>query len=862
MIPSRGKSKGPCVKWTCFQTSLPTPDQIKQWDSRFNPERWGFVTGHFSTIVGIDFDGEHGLEWMKKWDLKPNLSSGSGGCHVYFQHPGWHVPTLNAKTSKRTWPFPGVDVRGDGGFIVLLGSNKNGPYKLLDNQMRVLPADELPEELRLYLWGVSKSNPEAKKEEIPEDPIEYIEDESPPTNLHNYQDRPSTSLLLDRTLASPSGTGRNNDGAALACQLRDNGYSEAETLSCLYSFQSRVPSTNARGEKEAYTRTEAQATVHSIFSRPPRDPWTQRSPRRDIPLTPPDVPTNSHAASQSSAIGVEEKFTPYEEHPSEEDAAQVAESLIHQVIESKDSSKIYGDIAGAPPYMIALASCKPSVRERAKANLHEAFGDDFRFKRWDIEINEQVHKEYERKHPPSDPLPDSDWRSKLIRRRRKDDPEDCPGTGGILLCEHNAMLYFENHPSWNGVLGYNAFTAQHAILKTPPDPVKLNAGQHLEDHHDTQFARWLQIQTGEPWNVGMVRLATDSFSRDHSFHPPLDYLNSLPKWKPGDPERLKTWLFDYAGAGPSDTEDEEPDADNKALLGFISAAGERWMISAVARMREPGCEVHHMLVLEGGEGLGKSTLVRTIGKGWSKVITGDLGGKSAQELIASAVWIWEFAELASLKRTSEVEEAKAFITNPEDTFRPAYGRRVIFHKRQCAFIATVNTGEYLDSAAWSDGKRRIWPIHCVRPFDIEGLVQNIDMLWAEADYKYNNKHIWHFDRHSDIEVINTAKEEQMARVPDDAWKGIVEIALEASKKARNIGRRQGWFVSGEDIVNRIPAPYSNDRDKAINRVGRVMKTIKTWERVLVRHNDKSREWLYYQPKEKDSEQKKDEPGVF
>lgn len=367
-----------------------------------------------------------------------------------------------------------------------------------------------------------------------------------------------------------------------------------------------------------------------------------------------------------------------------------------------------------------------------------------------------------------DKSPD-DWEAQLIRK---------PGSDGApVLCERNALLYFENDPAWAGVLGYNEFTAEHAVLGDAPSPVDLKAGDHLKDHHDTLLACWLQVRTGQPWKVEMVRRAVDCFARNHTFHPVRNYLDGLPKWNPEtDPERLKTWLRDYAGAGPSKDGDtaaldgnmtEQDKEDAKALEDFIAAAGERTMIGAVARVRNPGCDLHHVLVFEGGEGLGKSMFVKAIGKGWSLVMTGALDGKPAQELVASGVWIWELSELASLKKTSEVESVKAFITNPEDVFRPAYGRRPVRHKRQCAFIATVNGDQYLDSQAWEDGKRRIWPIRCVRPLDLTGLEKVIDLLWAEADYKYQHGYRWHFDREEDKALIATAKREQAARVPEN-----------------------------------------------------------------------------------------------
>src|SRR5580704_14749100 len=100
MVPSTGSQKSPCVLWKRFQEQLPTIDQLHQWSRTFKPERWGLVTGKFAGVVVVDFDGDLGRGLMEKWGLVPHVHTGSGGFHWYGVHPGWRVPTLNAKTGK------------------------------------------------------------------------------------------------------------------------------------------------------------------------------------------------------------------------------------------------------------------------------------------------------------------------------------------------------------------------------------------------------------------------------------------------------------------------------------------------------------------------------------------------------------------------------------------------------------------------------------------------------------------------------------------------------------------------------------------------------------------------------------------
>lgn len=425
---------------------------------------------------------------------------------------------------------------------------------------------------------------------------------------------------------------------------------------------------------------------------------------------------------------------------------------------------------------------------KIKRRFQDKFKRDFRTSHLDTLVQEEMDR---LQTAAAGPAPKMEaWEHHLLRRGAKEDGSP----GAVVMCEHNAGLYLDNHPVWKGVLGYNAFTASHAVLAQPPDLVHVAPGDNLKDHHDTEFTRWLQVVTGQAWSVDMVRRAVDVHARQNSFHPVMDYFKALPPWD--GVERLKSWLFNYCGVGPGETEE----ALEEYPLDYISAVGERWMISAVARIFDAGCQVDHVLVLEGGEGLGKSTAVSILGNGWSGVLSGDVGSKDAQQMIASGVWIWEWAELASLRR-SQVEQVKDFVTRRVEIYRPAFGRRVLHEPRKCVFVATVNGNDYLDR---SDGKRRWWPVKCVRAFDLEGLQAAVPLLWAEALHKYKAGVPWHFDREKDKGLIETAKAEQAARVPEEVLLDAIELA------ARNLaecafGPLYG-SVSVPDLLAKLDVP--------------------------------------------------------
>lgn len=263
-----GLDKKPLIPtWKPYQVHTPAPDDIKGW-LKLKPAGWAVVTGEISGIVIIDFDGEAGCNTLEAMGLDPHVRTGSGGYHVYIQHPGHRVKTLNSKSKRELGDrYPGLDVRADGGYAVFCGRNSVGEYSWL-RDMEPDPIDILPQPLRVFL-GLEEG--EDSEEPEPEQPMARGRGADPP-----LQDR-----LLAKYLGEVPRAGRNQAGFDLACQLRDNGFSQAEAESVLREFARYCPPFNAKGLPEPYTDSEALASVRQAYSSPPRQPWThQEAPKR------------------------------------------------------------------------------------------------------------------------------------------------------------------------------------------------------------------------------------------------------------------------------------------------------------------------------------------------------------------------------------------------------------------------------------------------------------------------------------------------------------------------------------------------------------------------------------------------------
>ena len=207
---------------------------------------------------------------------------------------------------------------------------------------------------------------------------------------------------------------------------------------------------------------------------------------------------------------------------------------------------------------------------------------------------------------------------------------------------------------------------------------------------DVHFAEWCQVR-GVPLKSGTCAEAVTVVADGNRVHPVREYLDGL-EWD--GVARLNNWLATYAGVTTGDAT-------------YVREVGRRWMISAVARVFRPGCKADAALILEGGQGAGKSSLLRALvpSSEWFADEIADLGSKdSAQDL--SGKWLIELAELSALRR-GDVERVKAFMSRSVDHYRPSYGRRSQDFARQCVFAGSTNSDAYL---ADETGNRRFWPV--------------------------------------------------------------------------------------------------------------------------------------------------------
>jgi hypothetical protein len=289
---------------------------------------------------------------------------------------------------------------------------------------------------------------------------------------------------------------------------------------------------------------------------------------------------------------------------------------------------------------------------------------------------------------------------------------------------------------------------------------------------------------------------------ENRFNPIVDYLDSL-DWD--GTHRLDTWLISYLGA--------EDTPLNRAFSKLT-------LVAAVRRVRKPGCKFDQILVLEGPEGVNKSTAIVVLAgmENFSDQTILTASDKEQQELVRG-VWFFELADLAGMKR-SEVEKVKAFGSRTHDRARPAYGRHRVDAPRRCVFIGTTNDDEYLKSET---GNRRFWPLK-VGTIDIEALRHDRDQLFAEAAEVEAKgepltlpKELW--------AEAGVAQEE---RRQHDPWDDILAGASGVNYRSTDDSLTEQEWVKARDLLVQLQIAHDRATPELYKRLKRVMRRL-GWE---------------------------------
>lgn len=400
--------------------------------------------------------------------------------------------------------------------------------------------------------------------------------------------------------------------------------------------------------------------------------------------------------------------------------------------------------------------------------------------------------------PDGEPPENSElrWEAHLVRNDK----------GQVLPVLSNVVDILKHAPEWQGVVAYEEFSGQVVKLKAPP----YERGETGEwtDMDDLRTALWLQkvyrFHPREDIVMKAILLAADL----HSHHVVRAYLDPL-EWD--GKERLAMWMVDYLGA--EDTE-------------YVRRVSRKFMIGAVARIYQPGVKMDNVLILEGTQGLYKSTALKVLAGEWFTDAPLRFGDKDSYAIMRGK-WFIELAELDSFNK-ADSEAAKQFFGQYIDRYRNFYGKRASDVPRQQVFAGTTNKYVYLKDET---GNRRYWPVRALE-VNLDGLREARDQLWAEAVVAHHAKEAF-WETPADVELF---REEQGARFVNDAYTDEVARGI-LGKTSVTIGEVLG------DILKLDIAKWTMPEQQ---RVGRCLAQL-GWIRKRGPMKNGKRDWMYVKP---------------
>ncbi len=318
---------------------------------------------------------------------------------------------------------------------------------------------------------------------------------------------------------------------------------------------------------------------------------------------------------------------------------------------------------------------------------------------------------------------------------------------------HNLMLILENDENLKGIVFNQLADGMEIRGKVPwPHPAKF-----WRDADDAQLICYVDAAYGT-FSARNYDIAVTKAVDDRSYHPIREFFETLPDWD--GVERADTLLVDYLGA------EDTP---------YVRAVTRKELCAAYCRVYHPGIKFDSMIVLNGDQGIGKSTLIAKLGGEWysDSLNLSDMNDKTAAEKL-QGYWIMEIGELAGMRK-ADLDKVKAFISRQDDKYRASFGRRVTPHPRQCVFFGTTNSQNgYLRDIT---GNRRYWNVKVpgngkYKPWDMDE--DTVRQVWAEVMvYAKAGEKLY---LPSELEAY--AKEEQRAAMERDDREGLVQEYLD------------------------------------------------------------------------------------
>ena len=355
--------------------------------------------------------------------------------------------------------------------------------------------------------------------------------------------------------------------------------------------------------------------------------------------------------------------------------------------------------------------------------------------------------------------------------------------GAIENTSKNLEIILENDKNLQG-FAYNELSNRVEVIGSVPwDRPKDN--RFWREADESQLRLYIDKKYIE-FKERNFEVAFNSIVDNRRFHPVRDYLDSLPKWD--GVKRVEEVFIKFLSADDND---------------YTRAITKKTFAACVARAYHPGTKFDSIPVLDGAQGIGKSTLIKYLaGEEFfsDNLSLTDMNDKTAAEKIQGN-WLIEIGELSGMKK-ADIEKVKSFVSTTDDKYRASYGRVVESHPRQCVIFATVN-GDGRGYLRDITGNRRFWIVKCNQMLQKRMWDENDknyrDQFWSEAKEIYESGE----ELYLEGSLLDIATDYQNEALEQDERVGIVEQYLNrllpTNWHEMDLYKRRS-FLNGDDFI--------------------------------------------------------------
>ena len=376
---------------------------------------------------------------------------------------------------------------------------------------------------------------------------------------------------------------------------------------------------------------------------------------------------------------------------------------------------------------------------------------------------------------------------------------DFDDKGNIVNSTPNIIYLFENHPAFKNKLSFDEYDNKYLY----------DNGKEIIYFTDKFYRECQEVKEGfiKGYNPSQTIDALKTVASKRTFNRALNELNNL-RWdkKP----RLETLFINLLKV------------EDTPLNRHIT---KTWIIGAVKRLYDPGTPNENVLILTGGQGVGKSLTLKWLAGNFGFDAAINISSKEQEYgMKLQNCWLCCFDELSGLSKKAAAEY-KNWFSLTHDSFRMPYGKTVDDYPRHNAYCATTNDAAFLKDYS-DNNERRMWVLEChgTKEDGSENAKLRTDKLWrqimAEAVYYYKNNP--DFAPYLGSKYIDMLAEEQK-KFKDFNDDNLGDMLCEVLDRPY-ILKKNGDIESTDDLIKQIKngkeyrALYADEKIDYINHI--------------------------------------------